>query len=473
MSLIRTAAWMLFGRWAFYFVTLISFSLIIRFISPSDYGVYVIAGTFLIFADVFFADAVENAVVRQAGDRSLVAHSAFWVVLGFSIVIALAISGLAYPLGFVYELDGLASLLIGISFVVIVQGLASVPRALLLRDGSPKSYALYSGFCNFIGAIVGVLAAYNGYGAWSLLMQQGALQLTMLILCSFSVRFFPALIFSRKIADEMFSFIKTSFWSCVLNVLANRLDIIFLGLYFESGDVGVYGLAKRLIQILQELVGSSFDKALVSFNAKKLLGGREGAYRQSVVAQALLLFPSFVGFAVVGYELITLFFGGKWAAASSIVSLMAIGGVFRSMVTIERAELVVQGMAQKILNVRFIELLIGLAFVVPFAHLGVAWMAAGFSLRYIIGYLLVVWSRFPKLDDFFTQLKTTCNWLLAIFMATVVMGGVGELASFSISGLSWITTVTFLCLVIPLCVVVYVAILFVARERMRKLLRGN
>lgn len=472
MSLIKTAAWMLFGRWAFYFVTLISFSLIIRFVTPGDYGVYVIASTFLIFADVFFADAVENAVVRQEGEKGLVASVAFWVVLGFSCAISIFLALIAYPLGAAYDQDALPVLMLGIAVVVFVQGLASVPRALLLKEGRAKNYSLYSGACNLIGAVVGVSAAYRGYGAWSFVLQQGVLQLSMLVLCSFSAGFFPRFVFSGDMAREIFGFVKTSFWSCVLNVLANRLDIVFLGFYFDTAVVGVYGLAKRLIQILQELVGSSFDKALVSFKAKKLKTAELAAYRQSVVAQALVLFPAFIGFSILGSNLVGLLFGFKWVEASPLVSLMALGGIFRSMVTIERAELVVKGLAGTILRIRFVELIIGFALVAPFAHLGAEWMAIGFTLRYIIGYLLVVWSRFPVRAEFLLQVKTTCIWLYPVATASACMAICGFGANLLAARMfgDWVVVGLIACCV--LCAAAYVLVVYLQRRRLLPLLKG-
>ncbi|MCA0185303.1 MAG: oligosaccharide flippase family protein [Proteobacteria bacterium] len=420
MSLMKAAVWMLFGRWAFYFVTLISFSLIVRFISTEAYGVYVIAATFLIFSDVFFADAVENAIVRNSGITSEVARSSFRVVSAFSVAIGAVVALLGIPLSYLYDMHELLGLMVGVGMVVIIQGFASVPRSLLLREKRARLYALLSGASNLLGAIAGVGSAYLGFEAWSLLIQQGVLQIALFGLCSYSARYRPSIHFDREIAAELKDFIRTSFWSCLLNVFANRLDIIFLGFWFGSGVVGVYGLAKRLIQILQELVGSSFDKALVSFK-RGGQGSSDLVYRKSVVAQSIVLFPAFAGFALIGSELISLVFGENWLNAAGLVALMVVGGIFRSMVTIERAELVVVGRAGTILRTRIFETILGLMVVVPFARYGGEWMALGFSLRYVIGYLMVVWSKGNSFSDFLGCIGSTVGWVLPSFVATVAM----------------------------------------------------
>lgn len=472
MSIMRAAAWMLFGRWAFYIVTLVSFSIIVRYISAESYGIYVLAGTFLIFSDVFFNDSVESAVVRQQGDLDAVSNTAFWIVLAFSLFIALVVVFIAYPMAMLYGMDELIVLLAGVSLVVVIQGCASVPRALLLKLGAARNYSFYSGASNLVGAVFGILAAINGFEYWSLVIQQGVLQGCMLLTCSVVARFFPKFRFDKDIGREIFGFVRTSFFSCVLNVVTNRLDVIFIGLSFGVAQVGVYGLAKRLIQIVQELVGSSFDKALVSFKSRAGSEKSGRAYQQSVMAQCILLFPAFAGFAATADLLIPLLFGRQWGDAPFLIGLLAVGGVFRSMVTIERAELVVQGRAGTILKVRFWELLIGLAAVVPFAQLGAVWMAIGFSIRYILGYFLVLNSRFTSFSEFYEHLKQTVSWVIHPFFAVslmlIALFGINEFAVFSDFS-------PFVNLIADISIgtVVYGAVLFSVRSRVLSLFRGN
>ena len=68
---------MLAGRWAYNLITLASFTTIVAFISPAAFGIYTIASTFLILSDTFFADAVENLIVRQDGQTYLLDDGSF------------------------------------------------------------------------------------------------------------------------------------------------------------------------------------------------------------------------------------------------------------------------------------------------------------------------------------------------------------------------------------------------------------
>lgn len=421
MSLVRNVGWMLAGRWAYNVITLASFTTIVAFISPAAFGIYTIASTFLILSDTFFADAVESLIVRQSGDEDAVAPTTFWVSVGVSSAMAMVIALIAFAFGWFYQSLETQLAIQVIALIIIVQGAASVPRALLMRHGKSRQYATNSALSNLVGAVAGVAAAYHGAGFWSLILQQGILHVTMFTLCSWRSGFRPQLRIDRPVAREFSGHALVLLWSTVLNVFGNRLDILVIGALFSNSATGVYGLAKRLIQILQDLVASSFDKVLLSMVARQnMKGQQERIYRSSVIMQGLTAIPSFVGFAAVSPLAVKAIFGAEWSGAAELIILMAVGGIFRSMVTIERAQQMLAGETRKIAKVRFVELLIGLVLIVPFGSLGMSYMAAIFSVRYVIGYGLVVasrvgWAASPR------SLLQTANWLAVPAAAAVFM----------------------------------------------------
>jgi O-antigen/teichoic acid export membrane protein len=271
-----------------------------------------------------------------------------------------------------------------------------------------------------IGATVGITLSFHGYGYWSLLAQQIVLQLAMLVLCSHATRFIPGLKLDANIGVGLTRFIGLTFWSVLLNVATNRIDVLVLGLHASSVAVGNFSLAKRIIQIVQDLVASSFDKALVSLKSRSAsVTSHRMLYKRSVIAQAALLLPTFVGFALVAPYLIPIAFGSDWQTSATLIGLMTVGGIFRSLVTVERAEQVVEGTAAKLLYVRFIEAIFALLLIVPFADAGPEYMSIVFSIRYVVGYLLVVRSRLGAAAGRHTL--SVAGWIWAPVASTMVM----------------------------------------------------
>ncbi|ODU68642.1 MULTISPECIES: oligosaccharide flippase family protein [unclassified Novosphingobium] len=435
MSLAKNVAWMLAGRWAYNLITLASFTTIVALISPAAFGIYTIASTFLILSDTFFSDAVENLIVRQNGEEADIAPTTFWVSVGISGLMAALIAVIAFGFGWFYSSVETQWAIQAIALIIVVQGAASVPRALLMRHGRSRQYATNSALSNLIGAAIGVASAYRGAGFWSLIIQQGALHISMFTLCSIRAGFVPSMRLDRTIAHDFAGHVATMLWSTILNVFGNRLDILVIGALFSNSVTGVYGLAKRLVQILQDLVASSFDKVMLSMIARQgLKGHQERIYRSSVLMQGITAIPSFAGFAAISPLAIKMIFGPEWDGAAALIIMMTVGGIFRSMVTIERAQQMLAGQTRLIANVRLVELIIGVILVVPFGRLGPAYMAVVFSVRYVIGYVLVIASRIGRRETP-ALLAQTARWLAVPVLATLAMSGIVWLAQRELHGL--------------------------------------
>lgn len=404
MEVLKSALWILLGRWAYNIIGLISFAVIVSRLDVSDYGIWAIVSTALIFSDIFFQDAAENALVRQEGDERQVIWSGFWVILLFSIFLSGSLIVISLVVSALYIESLYSELLWGISALVVVQAISSVARGVLLRRRMSKAFSLSLSFANLVGAVFGIVAVFLNLGIWSLLVQQSTLHLVVLIVTWNLSRLGRPQPGTPQLRGEIARFVWYGMWSSVLNVGVNRIDIVLASTLFGPTAAGLFALAKRIIQISQDLVGSSFDKALIALRSQMLreeTQQREPAVKkatffgdnpfiQAVTLQAMLIIPAFAGLSITASIIVPLIFGPQWIQASQLVALMSIGGVFRAMVTLERAEQVVSGHVGRLLLVRVGELIITLSLLLPFGHLGVEVIAGLFSARYFLSYLLVV-----------------------------------------------------------------------------------
>lgn len=421
MSLARNVIYMLAGRWVYNLTTLVTFSIIVAMIRPSDFGIYTLASTFSIFSDTFFSDGVENLILKRKKLTIQVKSSLFWVTLAMSCGLAVFVTLISFPIGWLYQSPRLISAIQAMALVLLIQGAASVPRALLLNMGRSRHYATNSAVSNIAGSAFGILAAVEGAGIWALIVQPLILQTSMLVLCSLAASFRPSFTLDRDMAREFVFDLLVMLWSTFLNILGNRIDVFMVGYVFGEAMTGIYGLAKRLVQILQDLVASSFDKILLSMLSGGQSEDSDKLYRSSVFLQALVAIPSFAGFAAVSPLLIPTIFGSEWRSAGALLPLMAAGGVFRSMVTIERAKQMAHGQIKQIAQVRLVELLIGVA-LAPATWLGLSVVALTFSLRNFVGYMLVLISRFGWLS-LWRHLALIGRLLSWPIFASVLMAG--------------------------------------------------
>lgn len=417
MEFLRSVMWIAAGRWVYNLLTLISFAVIVARVDPADYGAYTLAMTFLILSEVYSTDVTEHAIVRHRGSDSDAA-AAGRLVAGIGAVIIGASSALSGILAQAIGYELLAQLCWAMAGLAILQAAAGLGRGRLLRAGRVRAFAATASTANLIGVAAGLAAIFGGFGIWSLVCQQIAINLAAAIATKAPI--LPNGTDTISGPREQIGFALFGLGSATLNVVTNRVDVILAAAFFGQGGAGHLGLAKRLIQILQDLVSSSFDKALVSYLSRSN-GAASGTYTIAVAGQAMMILPAFAGLALVSGNLVPALFGQNWILTASLVPAMAIGGVFRSAVAIERAQQIYDGEIARIFAVRVFELALSWLILLPLAPFGLFWLGVGFSLRYALSYYLVLRSRLRSAQETRRQLANTARTISAPLRATLAM----------------------------------------------------
>lgn len=394
MNLIKTVFWLLLGRWTYNLISLVSFGIIVAKIDVSDYGIFAIASTVLIFTDVFYNEIGENIVIKSKGDRRDVLTSSLISCLTFAGIVTVVILGLAPLISAAYESKLLFELLIALSQLSWLQAISYSYRGTLINLGKIKHIALIVSASNLIGATIGVLLVYQNYGVWSLVAQQFAIQIITSALCIHFSKIAPTTKINKSTLIVFYKFSGKGFLSSLLNVLTNRLDVIAASIFFGTIGAGYFGLAKRLIQILQDLVGSSFDKAFLLISSKLSAQAEPSTttantYTQALSTQIIASIPTFIGFAIISPFLIPMMFGTNWEGTSSIIIAMSIGGIGRTLSTLPRAELMRLNRLNAILTARFMDLIIASLLIMLTSPISLFALGLAFSFRYILSFTIL------------------------------------------------------------------------------------
>ncbi|MXO93247.1 oligosaccharide flippase family protein [Erythrobacter arachoides] len=422
MSLFNRVAWLLAARWVYNGIVFVSFSIIVGLISVAEYGIYAIASSALIFADKLYGDAVENVLLAKAAKNGALPSNSVGVSIVAGAIFSLAIAALGYPLSLAYDYRELAFLVIAMAFVVFLQSATIPSRALLLFSAPASRLAFFTSISTFIGAVVGISLAYRGYGYWSFVGQLAAYHISFILLTLRRYLFPQVRIATYSGTAKEIVGMRSVLVGTALNVLTNRLDILLLGFVVGANGTGIYSLAKRLIQILQDLVGSSFDKIfLVTSSRIDQNGGSEKA-SPLLFAQSLVVFPCFVGFGLVANLLVPEIFGEDWTDSARLIPFMVIGGIFSCLVSVDRARKILLGEYSRLLAIRVWEFVIGLLLLIPFASSGLTYIACIFSIRSVMSFLIFVGSRLDRGLLCFLRELIDDMWFPAVITGVMIVG---------------------------------------------------
>ena len=152
-------------------MSLVSFIILARLLSPRDYGVAAVAGVFAALAALLAAGGFSQAIVQKQTVDERDVDSVFWV----GVVIGLGLTGLsvgaAWPLAAYFYLPELKPVLWVMSPMFLAIAVSSPQVGLLQREFRFALLARITISANLVATVIGVAAAFAGAGYWALVIQ--------------------------------------------------------------------------------------------------------------------------------------------------------------------------------------------------------------------------------------------------------------------------------------------------------------
>ena len=142
-----------------------------RFLKPEDFGLYAFANIFFVTTRAVVGTTFVDSLVQKKIGLTPLAHPSFWLVgFCFSVFVPL-ISGLGYLLEKPLHMPGLFPVLSLLSFGLFSYGLSVVPEAICVEQLHFRLLAQRRILEQFVGGLVGIAAAMNAWGTYSLVAQ--------------------------------------------------------------------------------------------------------------------------------------------------------------------------------------------------------------------------------------------------------------------------------------------------------------
>jgi O-antigen/teichoic acid export membrane protein len=119
----------------------------------------------------------------------------------------------------------------------------------------------------------------------------------------------------------------------IFNVLYLRSDTVILSLFRDQIEVGIYGAAYRVIDIIAQtalMIMGIMLPLLTSAYAKRLTDEFHGRFSQSVSIMALLGLPMVAGLILLGHPIIEFIGGTRYTESGTILQILALAllGIF-------------------------------------------------------------------------------------------------------------------------------------------------
>jgi O-antigen/teichoic acid export membrane protein len=177
-----------------------------------------------------------------------------------------------------------------------------------------KPLALRSIVSLFVGGVVGLVLTLTGYGVWALVWQAIVTRVVAAIVLWLAVPLRLRFGFSRSAFSELMRFAVPVLLSRTMGWATGQFPRLIFGLYWGATDLGLFGLAARLCDIVLDVcLAPRYVVARVELRkfAADPAGLRDAAHGL-LVNMSVICFPLCVGGAAVAPTLFHVWLDARW-----------------------------------------------------------------------------------------------------------------------------------------------------------------
>lgn len=301
---------------------LIYTAVISRLLEPADFGLVAAALLGLRFVTYFSRFGLASAVVqRPTLDRQDISTAMRLSIL-FGVAAAAGAVAASPLLATVMREPSAAPVMRWMALGVLIGTIAGVPEALVRRTMRFQSLGAAQVFSYAFGYLgVGIVAAVQGWGVWSLVAASIAQAAAMLVLTCVISRPTVRSGFSRPAARQMLSFGGTVAITGFLEFLTSSIDTIAVGRYVGTAGLGQYSRGTFLVGLPVEQATTATTRVLLP-SLSRVQTDTERFSRAVLVIIRLLAFVVAVPVAMISAaapSLVPLLLGDGWEAAAAVL----------------------------------------------------------------------------------------------------------------------------------------------------------
>lgn len=314
-------------------VSLMVAVILARILTPDDYSVVGIVTVFFTFCNIFISGGLNSALIQKKNTDVLDFSSVLWASIGVSAILYVIMFFLSPYIAKIYGKPILTEIIRVMAITFFINAIKSVLCAYISRSLQFKKFFFATLGGTVISAIIGIIMALNGFGAWSLVAQQmsNCFIDTVILWIITKVKFVCKISFKR--VKVLFSYGWKIFAGSALTVFYDNVKPMIVGLKFAPVDLAYYTKGRSFPQLLNSTICDTItavlfpviskvqdNKSMVSHMTRKFM--QIGSY---------VVFPLLMGFSAVSESFIKILLTEKWNNSVVYVQIFCLSYMFYIM----------------------------------------------------------------------------------------------------------------------------------------------
>ena len=402
-KVVSAVGWSALIKIAFQAVNWAMTLLVIRILSPDDYGLMAISQVCINFMAGFANIGLGASLIQRDRTEAPIVASVFGLMLALSTALTILLSVAAYPIAVLYHDPRLVLLIQVASLGFLFNGLTTLPRTFMskyLRIRATVSMEMSSGV---LSAAAVLILAYAGFGVWALMagfMVGHVARLAGFLVLGREYFVWPSFAFGRVIPLLPYGMFRT--FEYFTWIAFTSSDVLIIGRLLGPAELGLYTVALNFAGMPLSKIAPIINS--VAFPAFALVQNNPAEARfyalKATRMMATIAVPVFFGISALSPEIVAVIFGPQWTEAQPMLQILALAMSFRAIL------LVIPNYLQGIGDARasLFCTLTGAVLFPPAFALGCHWGIIGVCYAWMIGYPVMFWinalivSRYARLD---------------------------------------------------------------------------
>lgn len=297
-----------------------------RLLLPSDYGLIALTTVFTNLSDILIDGGFSTALIRKKTVDDYDYSAVFSVSSSMSILLYAVLFFAAPFVADYYAEPQLTIVLRVIGLTFFIQAFTAVRNGIVNRNMQFKLLFYCNSTASIASGVIGIAAAYMGYGVWALVAQRLSQQLVLTVLLFIKVKWKISWKFNLGRIKEMLKFSLGVVGSSLLNYFGGNIYSVVIGKKYSVTDLGYYNKGEQLpMQFSLYTFGAMSNVLLPTISScQNDLERVKHIIRKVVVMTSFLIMPLMAGLAITSKEVICILFTEKWLQSVPIVPCMCL-----------------------------------------------------------------------------------------------------------------------------------------------------
>lgn len=296
-----------------------------RLLLPEMFGLIAMLAVFISIGQTLMDSGMTSSLIRTKNPDQLDYSTVFITNMGISIFIYLIIFISSPYIAQFYNQEVLSAILKVYALTFVIRSFVAVHIAKLTKEMDFKTQMKLQIPSTIIGAAVGIIMAYNGFGVWSLVWLNLVQTSLFTIQTWIFIKWRPSLVFNKRRLKYHFNFGYKLTLASLLDTIYQNIYTVVIGKAFSPALVGYFNQAETMRKFPVSQLSKVMGK--VTYPLFSNIKGDESlkkAYRATMKLVFFVVVPMMMALIVSGKELFIVLFGEKWLPAVPYFQILAI-----------------------------------------------------------------------------------------------------------------------------------------------------